>query len=243
MGGMLFVFYCLSRTLNDYFNDHLPKLLERYKKGRIMQFTFLKAAFISMIIIGSNVANAGIIEQWDVDFTESNFKDADPSQSFENSPVTVFDNVLTLSGNSWYYLDLTDAIGQSSINIDDNSSEFVLSFDFMTLGTQEIGGIQLSSSIKADVSATFNLVGTQSWAIEDVSYEDLGNWSSFEIKLDDYLSGSFNKIMFINDCDKNCSTPADVSFRNMQMTKVSEPSTLAILAFGIMGLVSRRFKK
>ncbi len=196
-----------------------------------------------MIIIASSVANAGIIEQWDVDFTIDNFKDADNSQSFENSPLSVVDDVLTLSGNSWYYLDLADAIGQNSLNIDDNSSEFVLSFDFMTLGTQEIGGIQLSNSTQADISAAFNLVGTQSWAIEAVSYENLGSWSHFDITLDDYLSGSFNKLMFINDCDKDACTPANVSFKNMTISKVPEPSTLAIFALGMIGFASRRFKK
>jgi hypothetical protein len=226
----------------------------RYLKGRKMKFNFFKAAFTSLIIFSSNLANAGIINQWDIDFatleTAGNFN-VNSGQGATSMTVTadpIGGDFLTLMQNSWYYLNLSDAIGENSLDLD--LIDTTLSFDFKTSGTPEIGGIQISIGTNAAYSpGAFNLIGTQNWGLDNFSYDntDIGSWVHFDINLSDALNGNFSNIMFINDCDNCSNSNVNVSFRNMTLTQVQvpvpEPSILAIFALGLMGLASRRFKK
>ena len=104
-----------------------------------MKLKFLKAAFTSIVIISSSIANAGIVNQWDVDFTA--LDDAGKFNVFyaqDTTAMSVDNDILTLEKNSWYYLNLSDAIGENSLDF----SNTRLSFDFMTSGTPQ-GGIML----------------------------------------------------------------------------------------------------
>ena len=91
-------------------------------------------------------------------------------------------------------------------------------------------------------------MGTQSWGINEVQYDVVkAGWQQFDINLDQYTTGSFSKIMFINDCDAVCSEnrTTKVYFENMSLyqVSVSEPASLAWLALALMGLASFRLKK
>jgi hypothetical protein len=216
-----------------------------------MKFTFLKAIFTSAIILGSTLANAGIINQWDVDFAAlNNDGKFNAATNQVSTSFAVNGDVLTLNQNSWYYVNLADAIGVSSLEL--GLIDTTLSFDFMTSGTPEISGVQISDVTKHDASGAFNLIGSQNWwGLDSFSYTDIGQWVTFEINLSDYLSRDFSTLMFINDCDNCSNSNIDVSFRNMSITQssdqlaaqVPEPTTLAIFALGVIGLASRRFKK
>lgn len=215
-----------------------------------MKFTFLKAIFTSAIILSSTIANAGVINHWDIDFATLNSNgDFNAATSQVSTSFTVNGDVLTLNQNSWYYVNLADAIGVSSLEL--GIIDTTLTFDFMTSGVPEIGGVQISDVTKHDSSGAFNLVGTQNWGLNNFSYTNVGQWATFEINLSDFLSRDFSTLMFINDCDNCSNSNIDLSFRNMSITQsssqmgaqVPEPATLAILALGIIGLASRRFKK
>ena len=217
-----------------------------------MKFTFLKAIFTSAIILSGSLANAGIINQWDIDFTAlNNDGKFNAATSQLSSSFDVNGDVLTLNHNSWYYLNLVDAIGVNMLEL--GTIDTTLTFDFMTSGTPEIGGIQISDVTKHDASGAFNLIGTQSWGFNNFSYSDIGQWVTFEINLSDYLARDFSTLMFINDCDDCSNSNINASFRNMSITQssnqsgavaqVPEPTTLAIFALGVIGLASRRFKK
>ena len=207
-----------------------------------MNFKFLKATFASLVILTST-ANAGVI---DIDFTA-----LDESGSFNvaSSPSTgslsVIDDVLTLSANAWFYVDLSDAIGIDSLDFDNTT----LSFDFMTNGISEIGGLAPTNSGQADWQKTFNLVGTQdNWGNIDIDYTDINEWVTFDINLGDFFSGDFSNIMFANDCDYCTDSNIEVSFKNMSISspsiaEVPEPTILALFAFAAFGLASRRVKK
>tara|TARA_R110001599_G_scaffold210060_1_gene407314 strand:- start:300 stop:962 length:663 start_codon:yes stop_codon:yes gene_type:complete len=220
-----------------------------------MKFTFLKAIFTSAIILSSTLANAGIINQWDVDFAALNNDGKFNAATIQKSTsFAVNGDVLTLNHNSWYYVNLADAIGVSSLDL--GLLDTTLSFDFMTSGTPEISGVQISDVSHHDITGAFNLIGTQNWGLKNFSYSDIGQWVTFEINLSDYFSNdtstkAFSTLMFINDCDNCSNSNIDVSFRNMSITQssdqlaaqVPEPTTLAIFALGVIGLASRRFKK
>ncbi|TYK64763.1 PEP-CTERM sorting domain-containing protein [Colwellia echini] len=205
-----------------------------------MKFKFLKAAFTGLILISSGMVNAGIVNQWDVDFTALN--EADAFHVFDLKPTTSIDVVggtLTLNHNSWYYFNLRDVTGDYSLDFNNT----ILSFDFMTTGTPDIGGVQTSRSQGPDRGNIFNLIGTQQdWGLTTYSYDDINEWVHFEINLGQYLDGVFSRLMFINDCD-GCVSTNTASFKNMTITQVPEPTTVAIFAFAVLGLASRKLNK
>jgi len=206
-----------------------------------MNFKFLKAAFTSLIIVSSSIASAAV-----VDFSALN--ESDSFNAATNQTVgsfSVIDDILTLDHNSWFYIDVNDVIRDSSVDF----SNTTLSFDFMASGTPEIGGIQVSNSTRSRNTNIFNLVGTQGLGINDFSYDTVNDWVHFDIDLSDFLTGTFSRITFINDCDNCAGLDVDVSFRNLtftnltESTSIPEPSTLAIFALGLFGFAARKMNK
>ena len=201
-----------------------------------MNFKFLKATFASLLILTST-ANAGVI---DIDFTA--LAAAGDINSVKNQDVgsyDVVDDILTLGTNSWFSIDILDIVGDNSIDY----ANTVLSFDFLTTGTAEIAGVAASAIKYADIHKSLNLIGTDNWGIQDIEYTDVNEWVHFDISLDEYMTGDFSKIVFINDCDNCDGLDITASFKNMSIVDVPEPATLAIFALGLLGLVSRRVKK
>lgn len=206
-----------------------------------MSIKFLKATFASLIILTST-ANAGVI---DLDFTALNdtgsFIVAD---SPSTGAMSVIDDVLTLSANAWFYVNLSDAIGIDSLDYKNTT----LSFDFMTNGTAEISGISPSDATRSNWLKTFNLVGTEDWSVTSINYTDINEWVTFDINLGDYFLGDFSTIMFANDCDACADSNITASFKNMSLSstgisEVPEPTTIALFALAALGLASRRALK
>ena len=206
-----------------------------------MKYDFLKAAFASVFIFCST-ANASVI---DVDFSvlyeTGKFNEVQVQKS---TYLNVIDDVLTLEQNSWYYVNLFDAIGIHSLD----SEGTILSFDFMTTGSAEISGFQASNSIIPLYNNAFNLIGTQSWAIESISYTSMGEWGHFDIDLGSYFIVDVTNIMFINVCDDCLCLDVTASFKNMtisnpSITDIPEPTTVALFALAAFGLASRRVKR
>ena len=226
------------------------------KRNNNMKVKFLNAAIAALIMAVSGAANAGLINQWDIDFVDLNNNNKFTTVRNQNQSGSKLDadaprlgTKLWLNHNSWFSLDLFDAIGVSSLSLNEQYSDIILSFDFNVNGAApEIAGIQVSIKARPSRRNGFNLGGRHSWGIKDIEYDSDGSaWQRFNINLDQYLTGSFSKLIFINDCDarKHCGEgkEATVLYRNMQISQVPEPSTLAIFALGLLGLTLRRMKK
>lgn len=205
-----------------------------------MKLKFLKATLASLVLACTSVSATVI----DIDFTALN--DAGQFNTVANQSkgsMSVVNDILTLHTNAWFSVDLIDAAGVSSLNYEDT----ILSFDFLATGISEIAGISTATS--ADIanlgwSNAFKILGTQNWGKFELDYTTLNDWVHFDINLGQYSSGdSFTKILFANDCDACSGLDIDVSFKNMTLTQVPEPTTMALFALATFGLVSRRVKK
>lgn len=196
---------------------------------------------------------ADIINIYDIDFENQALT---AHQQNEGNYYT-WDNagsVLSLQENAWYTLNLDDAFGIQSLDLDNASSSYQLSFQFRMKAANgdpaaysEIAGIWLadfsSGEQNYDASRTFSLAGTQNFGLDDFTYSSEPLWESFSITLDDYLSGLITDIVFINDCDASAGcNDMNVRFRNVSISEVSEPTAMSLILLGIgfMGWRARR---
>jgi hypothetical protein len=163
---------------------------------------------------------------------------ASPGQDGVGSYITEDDgSTITLTGNIWRSIDFNY----------DVTTQTVLSFDFMSSVEGEIQAIGVDDDYQMKDSTLFQLFGTQLWGNQTFkNYNNLGEWVTYEILLNDYVQGSFNTLFFANDHDSSNTPISSSSFRNVvicegcdRATVVSEPSALALLGFGLIGFFAR----
>lgn len=216
-----------------------------------MKFSMKAAALLTTIF--ASTANAGIINSYDIDFSAQTLT----AHQQNGGSYTTWDyngSVLNLKEDAWFTLNLNDAFGISSLDLDNVSTNIELSFEFRTKANStdsysEIAGIWLADfsggEQNHDASRTFNFEGTQNFGLDDIAYTGAGSWETFTIKLDDYMSGIITDIVFLNDCDANAGcNNLDVRFRNASISEVSEPTAMSLILLGVgfMGWRARRQK-
>lgn len=215
-------------------------------------FFALSVSFLSF------TAHASLIESNIVDnFANGDFMSV-PGQNKGNYEVRdIGGGLLNLSSEAWTYISIEDLFGLKSLNFD-NGSHYTFNFEMRIKtgnnkpgGPSEIGGFMLANDNVNNIGAAesiyaLNLSGTQNWGDKTFKYDfdnltanDSPTWQSFSIDLEDFFSGDYEYLVFINDCDaSNCSNTTQ--FRNMSV-QVPEPQTLALLALSLFGL--RRLRK
>jgi hypothetical protein len=241
----------LQRFINIYFNDYLPKLLERDEKEQLMKFKFLKMTmatlFAGLMSIGS--ANASLIT-----FEMSIVADND--FAVFSGDGTSINNILYQNNVGWgaqignlSSLSFTLAAGDNKFYVlgmggggsQENISGLINGVNMTSVSvamssnlTPYLNGYNTSAVAAGTYNA--NLADVQN-AFSNVSWSDAAlnlNSTQTVIARAGYGSGfafsEGNAHLFSFDAE-------DVG------VKVPEPSTLAIFALGIIGLASRRFKK
>jgi hypothetical protein len=120
-------------------------------------------------------------------------QDVSGSVSLEDNGVT-----LHLTGNLWKKIDLPYRV---SVNT-------VLEFDFRSPSQGEIHGIGLDTDLSISANRTFELYGTQNWAISD--FEDYASqapgYKHYRIPIGQYYSGQMDYLFFVNDHDSGKPT-------------------------------------
>jgi hypothetical protein len=204
-----------------------------------MNFKFLNAAIVSLVLSVSGFANAGLITSIDSgatthDFIFSGFTAGPISESgityssTHSSSVYGYESSYGFSGNGlWNGMDmlgLNTQIGAMTIEFDTAVAEVLAFVNYIDTwsGSARISVFDSSFSLLETSALTFSTGGVAN------SGFDLG------------FKRNTNEIKYIQFIDQGIGLN---NLRSFASTDVPEPSTLAIFALGIMGLASRRFKK
>lgn len=218
-----------------------------------MKFKILKIIFVSVSLFLSNVTTAGVILSVDSVITNTmgelnccsdNLVDMLNQQGLSStyvSGVTDF-NTFTTSGvthsggdaSSWLSSGATSGFMVFDLGAQYNITNFVMWNGASGLDAS-VDGFSLTTSLVNDFSvSTFagNFNGNQANTAANV-YDMTDSFARY-VRFD--IVGNFG-----NSC---CVAIGDIAFDvNVNVSSVPEPSTLAILALGMIGLASRRFNK
>ncbi|MEW6995267.1 PEP-CTERM sorting domain-containing protein [Colwelliaceae bacterium MEBiC 14330] len=214
-----------------------------------MNLKMLKATVAGLVLSVSCFANAGLIIQADsvttnmgeysATYLANDAIDQSGLSIGYTSGVSDFDTYLSLNpthiadSNTWF-----SSVGVSSGYFDlslggmFNISSLALWNESQTSG-QGVNTFNLYAANNIDFNAS-TLLGSFA-AIEGTQTAQVFNFSNT-------LASHFRIEVLSNHGSSCCTGIMEIAFEK-SVTDVPEPSTLAILALGVMGLTSRRFKK
>ncbi|MDO6508644.1 PEP-CTERM sorting domain-containing protein [Colwellia sp. 4_MG-2023] len=226
-----------------------------------MKFKILNTVVAGLIVLVSGAANAGIINWSEVQNT-TDFNDvfnlgttveAINATTTNSGSVTVngveFDNSTSLLSRRGF----VGALDGSSTD-DSGYDAFLNSFDFgngSDLTALTIGGGNLIEGVAYSIQLWLTDLRPQS---REMYFDDSnGNSSTLNAKgngLGQYVIGEFTATGNTQELRLDALNSSNAHITGYQIrlsapaaTTVSEPSTLAIVALGLMGFASRRFKK
>lgn len=188
-----------------------------------MNINVLKSAIVGLVLMLSGLANAGVITYTG---PTGSGVDTKPASLFE---ITITDNYLISDLN--IQLELTNVENLYWTDLD-------LSF------SNGVTSVLMAASQANDSFGLFNVIFDDEALTELPTANDaLGSFQSFE-SLSAFDGQSINGTWTLSILDEYF--PGDLNqltSYSIIATSVPEPTSLAILALSIMGLVARRFKK
>ncbi len=130
-------------------------------------------------------------------------------QDAGDAVVSADGSSVSLTNNAWKSIALNQTI----------TADTVLSFEFKADVQGEVHGIGFDTDDTLSADQTFQLAGDQTWGIqgEDSGYVAGGGWQQFDIRVGDYFTGDFDRLVFAMDDDAGVG--ADSTFRNVEITE------------------------
>jgi hypothetical protein len=211
--------------INHYYNDYLPKLMERDEKEYQMKFKFLNtwSKFMTIVVVlltASASAHAGLIYQFTFSHTINNVQGTTTGKIYgleDNTTGEATDIKLESTHSIWSRSDLSAWNSFRSNEYTMENGELT-KFNMAYIDYNHLSGLGVQ---RYQINMTYG---------RDNIGEDLG-----ELK---FTQSYFNIVQSLSG-----SGPLFITAFTPTETEVPEPSTLAIFALGMMGLASRRFKK
>ncbi|MGB5596457.1 MAG: Calx-beta domain-containing protein, partial [Crocosphaera sp.] len=153
------------------------------------------------------------------------------SQDTPEAIVTYNDNgnEVTIENNGW-----KDWSIGNNYNITENT---ILNFEFRSPSQGEIHGIGFDNNESISGSTLFQLYGTQRWGNQAVNnqYSPTDDWKAYSIRVSDYFTGTFDRLVFTNDDDANLGGISQ--FRNIVLSE-EVPTPTNTLPDTLTGLVT-----
>ena len=131
-------------------------------------------------------------------------------------------NTIKLSGNAWKKIDLPYTVTPNTR----------ITFEFGATTRGEIQGIGFDNNTSISSNTTFQLYGSQSWGISafrNYTNADLGNWKSYDIPVGEYFTGTFNRLVFVNDHDRSPNNAVGY-FRNIRLYEAGDCASSLVTA-------------
>ncbi|EAZ90959.1 Ig-like domain-containing protein [Crocosphaera chwakensis] len=140
-------------------------------------------------------------------------------QDTPEATVTYLDNgnQVEVENNAWKSWDL------GNYNI---TSDTVLTFEFRSDSEGEIQGIGFDNNdnVFDNTNTLFQLFGTQSFGNQTFNnYNTVEGWKSYTINVGDFLTGTYNRLVFMNDNDTPNNLGSSSQFRNLILSENTPP--------------------
>ncbi|MEO1058468.1 MAG: LamG-like jellyroll fold domain-containing protein, partial [Actinomycetota bacterium] len=160
------------------------------------------------------------VEAPSVDFTEHTINSYGGSQ--DKLPVFAVEDdgaTLHLEGNTWKQIEFSYTVTEDTI----------LEFEFRSTSEGEGQGIGFDTNNSWSRDQFFKVFGTQNNGgfdlLVDDPYDADGEWQTFQIRVGDHFTGSFDRLTFLNDHD--VSDPDSNSFfRNVRVYEDGDAHTV-----------------
>jgi hypothetical protein len=181
-----------------------------------------------------NFSRKTMVTSSDADFSSSSSSSSSSTSTesvelinFNNKAITSFDNqdkdnnyeiteggdALTLYGNTWKSVDITQTL----------TPQTMIEFEMKSNGAGEIAGIAFENDNKVTSSRLYKFAGSQNWNNDIFKYNNSGEFETIRLPVGQFSIGDLDRLVFVMDDDKPSSTFAQVTFKNLKFYEL-EPA-------------------
>lgn len=114
---------------------------------------------------------------------------------------------LFIQNNAWKSIALSYTV----------TANTVIEFDFRSTTQGEIHGIGFDTDAGISSNLTFKVHGTQNWGITNYDNYSGSAWTTYQIPVGSFYTGSFNRVCFVGDNDASPSNGNNSYFRNVKI--------------------------
>jgi hypothetical protein len=177
-----------------------------------------------------NFSRKTMVTSSDADFSSSSSSSSTSTESvelinFNNKAITSFDNqdkdnnyeiteggdALTLYGNTWKSVDITQTL----------TPQTMIEFEMKSNGAGEIAGIAFENDNKVTSSRLYKFAGSQNWNNDIFKYNNSGEFETIRLPVGQFSIGDLDRLVFVMDDDKPSSTFAQVTFKNLKFYELN----------------------
>lgn len=154
-----------------------------------------------------------------LDFNDYNLSPFATQDSAGNASVNTNGNALTLTNNTWKYIDYDYEV----------TANTVIEFSFRSTSEGEIHGVGFENDNELTATRIFKVYGTQNYGVTNYDNYSNGN-QTYTIPVGDSYTGAMDRLVFANDNDAGSGNTS--TFTNVKVYEGSCASSRKFVEFG-----------